>query len=225
MEKNELQEQLATLYLRLNGYFVSGFIAHAPIGGKQTNRTQVDALAVRFPHNSEPERGIAQSECLQASSDKADVLICEVKGGREALQFNDALKNSPDALKSVLRWIGAFDESEIEKLAPQILKLITPNPKTTSDQFAVIAAPRGFQLRCILFAPDRRAPRHNQARYICGDEMVSYVWRCLCEGGPRPECATRYDFGLWGPYKAIVQFFKAAHSKPTMEAVYDELVG
>jgi hypothetical protein len=30
MKKHDLQETLVSLYLRLNGYFVSGFIVHAP---------------------------------------------------------------------------------------------------------------------------------------------------------------------------------------------------
>ena len=61
MEISDFQEQLSALYLRLNGFFVSGFIVHAPQnefndkGEPRKNRTEVDVLAVRFPHNIELE--------------------------------------------------------------------------------------------------------------------------------------------------------------------------
>jgi hypothetical protein len=48
MKKSEVQEHLSTLYLRLNGFFVSGFIVHAQPGAEQSNKTQLDALAIRF---------------------------------------------------------------------------------------------------------------------------------------------------------------------------------
>jgi hypothetical protein len=55
-ERSDIQERLLHLYLRLNGYFVSGFIPHSHEHGKIL--TQVDALAVRHPFNCEPKRGI-----------------------------------------------------------------------------------------------------------------------------------------------------------------------
>src|ERR1700731_3077069 len=113
MRKSEIQETLVSLYLRLNGYFVSGFIVHAPGIDSAGNRTQVDALAIRLPYNSEPEREVMPSEYLQIPTGTTDIALCEVKGGHEALQFNQGLRG-PDAIRSVLRWIGAFEEKEME---------------------------------------------------------------------------------------------------------------
>lgn len=124
MRRHDLQEQLAALYLRLNGYLVSGFIVHAQPGGKETNRTQVDALGVRFPYSCEPEREIKQSVFLQIPDNVTDILICEVKGGKEALKFNERLRKDSGALRSVLRWIGAFTEDEINGLVPAVQKAI-----------------------------------------------------------------------------------------------------
>src|SRR5215469_582268 len=109
MKRHDLQEVVSSLYLRLNGYFTSGFIVHAPGGDRAGNRTQLDALAVRLPYSSEPEREVLPSEYLQIPANMTDIVLCEVKGGREALQFNEALRHV-DAIRSVLRWIGAFEE-------------------------------------------------------------------------------------------------------------------
>ena len=54
ISKSEIQVALLNLYLRLNGYFVTGFIVHSPELGR--NITQLDAFALRNPFNSEPER-------------------------------------------------------------------------------------------------------------------------------------------------------------------------
>ena len=60
MDRSDFEELLAALYLRVNGYFASGFIAHAPVG----NLTEIDVLAVRFPKHQEPEREIASCAYL-----------------------------------------------------------------------------------------------------------------------------------------------------------------
>jgi hypothetical protein len=52
--RNYTQEDLLKLYLRLNRFFITGFIIHSPDLGK--NRTEIDALAIRLQHNAEPER-------------------------------------------------------------------------------------------------------------------------------------------------------------------------
>lgn len=57
--KSHVQENLLNLYLRLNGFFITGFIVHSPELGK--NRAEIDALAIRLPYNDEPERVIKPS--------------------------------------------------------------------------------------------------------------------------------------------------------------------
>lgn len=223
MQRAKLQECLASLYLRLNGYFVSGFIVHSPQIDKKTNRTQIDVLAVRFPHNSEPDRGVSPSEYLQISDDRTDILICEVKGGEEKLQFNRALRDDPHAVATTLRWIGAFTKPEINKLVKPVIDILSPQVHDTSESFREHAFGRRYRLRAVLFAPDRPYPRRNQPRFIPGEELVSYLWRCFREDEPRLECATRYDYGLWGEYEGIVRCFKSVGCKPTMQEIYGAL--
>jgi len=214
------------LYLRLNGYLASGFIVHAPLGESRTNRTQIDALAVRFPNNQEPEREVEPSEYLQVSRNRIDVLVCEVKGGRlGSLQFNDALRNDSRAVKSILRWIGLFPDAEVEALVDPVSQVLQPLKERTPDTFPCHEPPcRDYRIRGILFAPDRRAPRRNQVRYICGDELVGYIWRCIQSDARRSECSTKYDFGLWGPYEQIIRFFKQAKVRPSIQQIYAGLV-
>jgi hypothetical protein len=220
MKKSEIQEILASLYLRLNGYFVSGLIVHAPDG----NRTQVDAIGVRLPYNSEPEREVNPSEYLQIPKGITDIVLCEVKGGHEPLQFNDAVRQDA-AIRSVLRWIGAFEEDEVANLVQPVREMLTPRNPESPNTFRKLASKDGrYQLRLLLFAPDRPAPRGNQTRYVHGEELVGFISRCLRAQSVRSRCATQYDFGLWGAlYEPIVRIIKIAHRDPMLGDIYAAL--
>lgn len=224
IRRSDLQEELASLYLRLNGYFVSGFIVHGREGRPRSNRAQIDILAVRFPYNSEEEREIGPSEYLQTSSTNTDILICEVKGGRQALQFNPSLRNDPQSVCTVLKWIGAFQKEELEDLVHRVSDILSPQEFSSPDSFRHIPGPRGICIRAILFAPDRGAPARNQIRYIHGQEIINYIWKCLRPEQPRPMSATRYDFGAWSVYKDLIRYFKGLDRKPEdLQSIYDHL--
>lgn len=216
MDISDLQEQLSSLYLRLNGYFVSGFIIHAPEGeinekGEPRKvRGEIDALAVRFPCNKEPEREAGPSDYLHVSDEKIDILICEVKGGDHALQFNEGLRNDPSRVFSVLRWIGILNEEKIKQEIDHVIEILSTQYDNRPDQFREYYIPdTNYRIRAILFAPDRHAPTQpNQQRYIYGEEIINYIWRCLRPQEKRPLSQTRYDYGLWGTYEEIVRYFK-----------------
>ncbi len=221
MDKSDLQESLATLYLRLNGYFTSGFIAHAPEG----NLTEIDILAVRFPYNLEHEREIEPSAWLQIQQGKTDVLICEVKGEDEKLQFNPSLRNNPEAVQKIIHWIGLFQEDDVEMIAKELLNLIATHEVQTPTYFpGYVLQEKNLSIRGILFAPDRPTPRRNQLRYVPGNEIIGFIWRCLCPDTERTYCDIRYDFGLWGGYQPIVIYFKERHQsgqgQGTMQDIY-----
>ncbi|MBI4762923.1 MAG: hypothetical protein HZC39_13540 [Chloroflexi bacterium] len=222
MDKSDLQELLATLYLRLNGYFTSGFIAHAPDG----NLTEIDILAVRFPYNSEREREVEPSPWLQIPRDRTDVLICEVKGQEEHLRFNSALRNNLESIRKVVRWIGLFSDQEVEQVAQRFQDIVATQEVQRPEHFRSIDfEEKKITVRSILFAPDRGAPSHNQPRFIPGDEMLGFIWSCLCPDHERPLCDVRYDFGLWGGYKEVVAYFKGrkvnGEAQGTMQDIYN----
>jgi hypothetical protein len=203
--KSRAQEELLALYLRLNGFFVTGFIVHSPIHGQ--NATEVDLLAVRFPYNKEPERQVDPDSAIETSDQVVDLAICEVKSKGQQLQFNQALLASSDQIACVLRWSGMFQESEIQQLAPQVQAALSPS-HSSKAAIPCIRGPRGTRVRGILCSPERDTRRNNQAWFLPGSAMLSYVSRCLCPPVPRSTCATTYDFGVWGQYEGIVRYIK-----------------
>ena len=102
--KSKAQEDLALLYLRLNGFFVTGFIAHSPIHGQ--NLTEIDALALRMPYSAEPEREVGPHGLLDLSSNHTDLIICEVKSRGKPLRFNGALTEGPRAAAAGTAEVG-----------------------------------------------------------------------------------------------------------------------
>jgi hypothetical protein len=203
--KSKVQERLVLLYLRLNGFFISGFIAHSPVQNQAL--TEIDALAVRMPHSAEPEREVGPHELLDLSSEHTDLVICEAKSRGGQLCFNQALTAEPHAAAKVLRWSGLFLETEVPALATNLQRVLAPRP-LPSDAPPTIIGPREARVRCLLFSLERNARHPNQAWFITGTEVFDYVHRCLSPSEPRASCSTSYDFGLWGDGEPIVRYFK-----------------
>ena len=49
-EESNIQENLVKLYLRLNGYFTTGFIIHS---NKNKIKSEIDNISIRFPNNTQ----------------------------------------------------------------------------------------------------------------------------------------------------------------------------
>ena len=221
-KKSRVQEELLSLYLRLNGFFVTGFIVHSPIRG--WNETEVDVLAVRFPYNREPERQVEPDPVLETSDQLIDLAICEVKGGSKQPHFNTPLLASSDCIASLLRWAGMYQESEIGTLASQVqAALSSTNPPRSA--IPCVLGPRQTRVRGLLCCPDRDTRRNNQAWFLSGPAMLSYISRCLCPSVPRSTCATTYDFVLWGQFEGIVRHIKdrGSNNQGTMDDLYAKL--
>jgi len=207
---SKIQEQLVSLYLRLNGCFVTGFVVHSPVHG--SNRTEIDALALRHPFSSEPERMIGPDPRLDLSTSHTDLMICEVKSRGQKLQFNSPLKTQPDVLASVLRWCGLFKENDLRGLATALSgQLLAGHPNVTAPP--TVHGPRNTRVRALMFSPERTSRRDSQRWFLTGPEIIEYVWRCLCPGSPRSSCATTYDFQVWGDFEPIVRYFKTLNGK------------
>lgn len=206
MTRTDAQEAVVTLYLRLNGYFTSGFIVHSDVAGQ--NRTELDVLAIRLPHNAEPERGVAGAPELDRWGDGIDFIIGEVKSRRQPFQFNEALRASPQAVASVLRWWGHLTEDEVLALRDAVVQALGPSLGATGAP--TVACPRQARIRAILFCPEQAAARRpEQAWFIPGSPLFQYIWTCLRPNAPRDACATVYDYGRWGSdLESIVDYFK-----------------
>ena len=223
-DKSEAQEALVKLYLRLNGYFTTGFIIHSPEHGK--NVAEIDALAIRMPYNYEPEREIEPSAFLDLKEGVTDLLICEVKSRGKSLQFNDGFRDDPPAIQTVLRWSGLFKDSEVPDLASKLQPGLKPEGQPKDKLFSV-PGPRGIRIRAMLCSPERLNKRDNQVWFLHGDEIFTFVWKCLCPESPREYSATQYDFTSWGrELTSIVQYFKNRRDTGTpgqMNDLYNSL--
>lgn len=217
--KSKLQEDLVSLYLRLNGFFVSGFIVHSPMHGQ--NRTEIDALALRLPFSAEPERAVGPDPLLDLSDDHTDLALCEVKGRGQLLRFNSALYAQPAACATILRWSGLFREAEVQELAQALCAALVPRDPPDSAA-PLVYGPRGVRIRGLLFSPDRHSRRPNQPWFVTGPDIFRHVGECLCPLIPRASCATTYDLRLWGEHEPIVRYFKSqdAEASRNMGALY-----
>ena len=206
MQKSDLQETLFSLYLRLNGYFVTGFVVHASEG----NTTELDTLAVRFPNHKEPEREVDPCGILEVSNEKIDFLICEVKGGTKAANFNNALRKNKDAIRSVLNRIGAFENDDLDVVENEIEILMAPNKVSKSSTIPIVNVPGDkSQIRLILVVPDQVRPEKKPKSYIYGSDIIEYIWKCFRPENTREACCVVYNWNLWGEqYRKLVAYFK-----------------
>ena len=220
MDKGKVQEALTTLYLRLNGYFTTGLIVHS--AAAHGNNTEIDVLAVRLPKHEQQEREVGLSGELDCSAELLDIVIGEVKSFGQKLQFNEGVR-SIESVTKILSWVGAFERGEIPDLAEKLRKLLEPKPIANSTALVVLG-PRNTRIRALLFSPERNGHRGNQPWFLAGPPILEYLWLCLNPGGPRSECATKYDFGLWGSdLEPLVRHIKASPLPPTFKVFYEGL--
>lgn len=123
---------LVQAYLRFNGYFtVSEFpVIEAKRGGDYRTATDLDILAVRFPHAelgpvgqrehpASTDRSLWLDPALVVPAAQPDMIIGEVKEGRAEL--NDAATD-PAVLQAVLERFGCCSPAEAADLAGRILQ-------------------------------------------------------------------------------------------------------
>lgn len=221
MDKSDVQETLVSLYLRLNGYFESGFIVHAPRGVK----TELDVLAIRFPKHKEPEREVQCCPHLSLPTNRIDFLVGEVKSGRARGNFNYRFRNDAEAIRTVLHRFGAFEEEEIARICTEIPSLLDPDKIRLSPTFPTLQVCNGTaQLRFVLFAPEQRRKDNSTRLHIFENDLLGFVRSCLRPETPRSRCDDRYDFKLWGSqFVKIVCYFKELNDslgEERIEAVY-----
>ena len=230
-----IQESLISLYLRLNGYFTSGHIVHGtPQDLAIGERGETDVFAVRLPYSSEVETGNSPSEYLQVENGILDVVIGEVKSGREPIQFNNSIMDMDVMIRS-LRWAGFSNNGEIlsgiaheltQQMLPQLINHPDNRIEVMLDPSEDIRYPT--RVRPVIFHLGRKQPNRNQAWFVGYQEIMSFIWRCLRKEFQPEDCQREYDYGLWGPItESIVDYFKNnKRDEPgTPEMLAHELLG
>jgi hypothetical protein len=223
MAKGSFYEILVKLYLRLNGYFQSGLISHSAEWGN--NATEIDIMAIRFPSHNQTEREIHFCPILSPSSTSIDIVIAEVKAS--SVTFNNPLKyGHPLADKiwnQVLNWIGLFEQEEITNLLPTLKAKADTN---TSDLNGIEANSifGVVKIKPIIFSIESVISNSNPKAYINGEEVIDYIWLCLCPDAKRENCSTIYPMSNWGlDFEPIVEYFKSRNEsgdgKPTIKDI------
>lgn len=228
-QKSTIQEQLATLYLRLNGYFTTGYIIHSD---EKKIEGELDILAVRFPLHNQDDTEHNSSKFLETSSN-IDIIIAEVKSKGQPLQFNHCLKQQDtlEPLQKLLRWTGILNDDKIDEIAIELNSLVQTkensqlhsfrSTKTIETNFGNIV------IRPILFSPEK-ININNADKFINWTEINDFVWLCLCPADVREKCGTRYDFTAWGQgFNEIVKAYKDRQKKQikfeTITELYKEI--
>lgn len=204
MEKSDFDELLVQLYLRLNGYFTTGLILHSSIWGQ--SRTQIDCVAIRHAHHSQPDRVINCSEFLEIDNKKTDILFCEVKNEPALLKFNDALKNNSSAIKDALLWIGTFKKNDMDDITEK-LSPIFQDDVDKQDMIEGITFNK-YRVRPLLCCPNVDVYKSDKW-CLTGGEIFGYIRQCLNPIEKRKSCSTRYNFMQWGyPFYKIIKYIK-----------------
>jgi hypothetical protein len=225
--KSELQEKLVALYLRLNGYFSTGLIIHS---AEDTNVDgEVDIIGVRFCNHRQEDRLIGCSEYLDIPTDsKIDIIIGEVKGGENKLQFNKSIREHDDRRYKLLTWLGFLEDKHIDEINEELRLRIQTRERNSSEKFERIDYPSEngiISIRPILFAPDRPEPRENQIKFINGQEMINFCWKCYRPANRRETCETNYwAINHWGEqFENLVRYFKQPNKteQGTIQEMYE----
>lgn len=220
MEKNRLQERLVALYLRLNGFFQTGLIVHSEEHGN--NRTEIDRIAVRFPHHRQDDRQVDFCEKLGKPGAATELLIVEVKNGTPVFNpaLHDASRNPASNLEKILSWAGLFDSSEMENITSSLITSLRNSKNGVYEPVHAGTAENQINVQPISVSFEGREDFIN-AGGIVGQDVIDYIWQCLCPGERRPTCSTTYAFNNWGyEYEDLVTFFKERDANPSIEEVY-----
>ena len=195
------QERLVGLYLRLNGYFQTGYFPHSDESGNIG--TDVDRLAVRFPGHDQSEREIGSCPALQIPADTIDIILAEVKNSEK--KFNDSIKSGgrrvDENWSQILRWTGLFESHEIEPLIEALKGIVDKDGATNNEKFEMALHNNktvNVSIRPIIFSIESPHSKGENKKFINGTEMIQYIWQCLCPPSPRIDCSTRYPFASWG---------------------------
>ncbi|MBI3510931.1 MAG: hypothetical protein HY064_09705 [Bacteroidetes bacterium] len=224
-EESIIQENLSKLYLRLNGYFTSGFVLHSNQDGKEIG--EVDILAVRFPLHSQDETEHNSSPYLEVPNN-IDIVVSEVKSKGQQLHFNDSLL-IPESWEKILNWIGLFEKNSIKQISEEMVKLLKPNKKENNFKSCPIKVSFGIvTIRPIIFSVERNTS-HNESKFISWEELNGFIWNCFCPvPKSRTDCGTRYGFDLWGSeFSEIVVAYKGRQKEQekfeSIKELYEQL--
>ena len=148
---NKKYEKLASLFLRLNGYFlVDNFIVHAGDDdsrisdkGLISQHTEMDTLGIRMPYQKEISGNlyVINFESLILDNGKTDFVIVESKTGKSN-KPNRTWTNieNVNTVKYILNFFGVFKtDDEIEEAANELLNNFSVERDEFSFRYIIIS--------------------------------------------------------------------------------------
>ncbi|NTF69586.1 hypothetical protein [Rhizobium rhizogenes] len=204
MRTSDVDEMLATLYLRLNGYFTTGLIVHSPEHGRAL--AEVDSLAIRHPYHTQSERDVDISEFLLIEGEVADLVLCEVKSDPTHICFNAPIKTDMAVREAIVAWSGLFQPNQTADAVNAIETLVTGKLAVQERKAGLVIG--GCRIRALLVCPSRQEPMEDEW-CLRGADLMAYVVKCLNPIERRPSCSVRYNFSQWGfPLSHIIRYVK-----------------
>ncbi|RWD02076.1 MAG: hypothetical protein EOS58_22695 [Mesorhizobium sp.] len=215
MRFDELNVALATLYLRLSGYFTTGLILHAPRKGGQ-NKGEIDCFAVRHHLHDQAARAVEMPPFLDIREGQIDLILCEVKSRNP--EFNKSLQD-PMNLGDALRWAGLFPHGDIDAVARRLIPLLDQGADKDAAREGIVEG--NVRVRPLLCAPPL-SEGDVKSWCLTGTELFRFLEQCLDPAMAPATCSRRYSYGLWGnAYADIIEWFKT--KKRSVPATWDEL--
>jgi hypothetical protein len=219
MTRSDVDEILAQLYFRLNGYFTTGLILHSPERGQA--RTQIDCLVIRHPYHSQEERRVETDDFLATKDGETDLILCEVKSGSEFPKFNNALYDDHEALHAVLRWTGVFTPERVKTVAERVRPLLREDTPGEASRIGVSEG--SIRVRPLLCWPPH-SEEVDGKWCLLGVDIFRFADRCFNPPVERSSCSTRYNFQQWGyPFASVVKYLKEGGIAKGLEGLYMHL--
>ena len=205
-EKSNLQEKIVRLYLRLNGFFTEGFIAHSDTHGE--NLSETDVIGVRFPFHTEMEREVGICEKLHIHDDSIHILVGEVKSHGQALKFNNAITSNIEVTKKIFKRTGFIPAEHVDIQAESIHGLFQHQNFSKTEPSRLSIDGTNYVVSVFMFKPETNKTNQTQSYFITGTDIFNFIWSCFRPDQPRCECSTTYDYNIWGEYEELVNYFK-----------------
>ncbi len=179
-------EQIGCWYLRLNGFLtIPNFVVHPDSGSEQ--RTDIDTIAVRFPHRKENfERPMEDDRDLIGDDNRIRLLLVETKKGQ--IKFNKTWTDpNKKNIQKVLRATGLFPKCEVEKIAGHIYE----NGRFQDCSDSV------FYL-CGLGNKRNETLQQRNAIQITWKQVACFIWERFNEYEKQKRCHPQWDdTGKW----------------------------
>jgi hypothetical protein len=199
----QVPELLTLLYLRLNGFFATGLVLQS--ARKREADGDVDCLAIRFPFHDQAEREV-DSDPLLLLGNTPELLICEVKSSVPC-SFNKRLRTDLTTVNQLLRWCGFVPKEDVPKATTAVNALLQNEVTKKLAQAGVSYG--GVRIRGLFSCPACAVDPAQDRWIIYGEQMLSYVNKCLDPRANRVRCSTQYSYELWGrSLEPVVQYFK-----------------